>query len=185
MASFFAILDTGSQDATLDIVRSELRASGVPFRIAEAPFTRFDEARNAAADLVPPEIDWILMLDADEELDASEYLALLDLLDRAEARVYALPRYNYWDWDRAIEPSPYPDRQRRLFRNGRDRVRYAGAVHETIMPHGSGFVNVPLDSALIGGDRGGPHIHHFVRMVRTPEEEQAKQHQYRELARAS
>jgi hypothetical protein len=35
----------------------------------------------------------------------------------------------------------------------------------------------------MGGDRGGPHIHHLVRRYRSPEEEARKQVYYREIAR--
>lgn len=123
------------------------------------------------------------MLDADEELEASEYEALQHLITCRDACVYALPRYNYWDREREREPTPYPDRQRRLFRNDRRNIRFTGAVHETIVVK-NGLIDVPLNATLIGGNQGGPHIHHFVRVVRTAEEERAKQARYLEIDRS-
>ena len=184
VASFFAILDTGSTDATAQIVRETLAGCDVPHRIATGTFSRFDEARNESIRMVPPDIDWILMLDGDEELDPQEYSSLQKLLLRTDIQVFSIPRYNYWDRERSKEPSPYPDRQRRFFRNDPEKVHFTGAVHETIkIANSEGVADIPLNSALIGGDIGGPHIHHFVRVVRTLDEEREKQGRYKEIAK--
>ena len=94
---------------------------------------------------------------------------------------YALPRYNFPSADKSGAMIAYPDRQVRLLRNTPDhRVRYGGAVHETVQ--GIGHRSLKLDAAALGLSRGGPHIHHLVRRFRTPEEEERKQAFYREIA---
>jgi hypothetical protein len=186
VAHFVALLDTGSTDRTVAIARDVLGASGVPFAIREGFRDAFDNdfsaMRNAAIDMVPDDIAWVLMLDADEELVAEDYMPLLELIAVGAHDAYALPRYNFPGDDKTGQVTPYPDRQIRLFRHTPERrIRYSGAVHETIRDT-PGF-RLPLDASAIGGARGGPHIHHLVRRFRSPEEEDRKQAFYKRIAR--
>ena len=179
IASFVAIADTGSEDNTAETARAVLGASGKPHVVVGIPSGRFDTMRNAALDLVPEWVEWVLMLDADEALAPEDHAPLLALLRHKQASAYALPRYNYRTPDGTGEVMLYPDRQIRLFRNSR-KIRYSGAVHETIRDVTP--TKLPLDAAALGLARGGPHIHHFVRRFRTPAQEDRKQAYYRELA---
>ena len=194
VASFYAVLDTGSRDATPAIAQAFLETCGVPFAHAQRDHALFDDdfaaMRNAALAMVPDWIEWVLMLDADEELVAEDHTNLLALLAEAEAAAdgqeggvdaFALPRYNFPGADKSGGMIAYPDRQVRLLRHTPDhRVRYGGAVHETVQ--GTGHRSLPLDASALGLARGGPHIHHLVRRFRTPEEEERKQAFYREIA---
>ncbi len=179
IASFAVIADTGSTDGTLAAARETLAASGKPHRLASVPAGPFDDMRNAALDLVPDWIEWVLMLDADEALRPEDHAPLLALLGDQATDVFSLPRYNYPTEAGEGPVAPYPDRQLRLFRND-PRIRYSGTVHETI--RGARTTRLPLDAAAIGLARGGPHIHHLVRRFRTPEEEAKKQRFYKTLA---
>ncbi len=187
IVSFCAVLDTGSADATLQIARDVIEASGVPGAFATCDHAVFEDnfstMRNAALAMVPDGIEWILMLDGDEELEPEDYEKLLRLIATAAANhdAFALPRYNYSGADKSGPVMLYPDRQVRLLRHTPDRrVRYENAVHETIRatPH----VCVPLDESAMGGPRNGPHIHHLVRRFRSAAEEDEKQQRYREIA---
>jgi hypothetical protein len=189
IASFFAVLDTGSSDATPAIAQRYLAESGIAYAFdrqdrAAIFGNDFSAMRNAALAMVPDWIDWVLMLDADEEIVAEDLPALLALIAQANAQgaeCFAMPRYNFRHADKSDEVMSYPDMQRRLLRNTKDRrVRYSGAVHETVAS--TPYVKLPLDAGAIGGPRGGPHIHHLVRRFRTAEEEDRKQAFYREIA---
>ena len=185
IASYVVVLDTGSSDNTEQLARDLLRKSGVPHSIDAKSHdvfdSRFADMRNAALDMVPPAIDWVLMLDADEEMVREDYAKLFALMAQPGCDAYALPRYNYTGAEKTGEVRPYPDRQIRLLRNTADRrVRYSGAVHETVRDIPAG--NPPLDAAALGGDRGGPHIHHLVRRFRNAEQEERKQQFYRDIA---
>jgi hypothetical protein len=183
VAGHIVVLDTGSTDDTYAVVEAFLAASGTPYTLARAAPGRFDVMRNAALDLVPARADWVLMLDADEELCAEDRDALRALLPAADQDAYALPRYNYPGADKAGVVTPYPDRQVRLLRCGPGgKPRYEGAVHETV--RGVTIGRLPLDAGALGLDRGGPHIHHLVRRFRSPEAEARKQDYYRAMARA-
>jgi len=181
VAYCFVIVDTGSTDETAARAAAFLQSTGKPWTLRRVEAERFDEMRNTALDLVPPEADWVLMLDADEELAPEDHAKLLDLLRQAEHDAYALPRYNYLVPEKQGEVTPYPDRQVRLLRNVADRsLRYDGAVHETV--RGVPICRLPLDAGAIGQGQGGPHIHHMVRRYRSAEAEAWKQEQYRAIA---
>lgn len=185
-ASFYAVLDTGSQDGTQALVQAFLASAKVPSAFAHVGRQQFDDhfgaMRNAALDMVPDWVEWVLMLDADEEMAAEDAEPLLRLIAAGTHDAYALPRYNYRGQDKSGEVTPYPDRQVRLLRHGRGpRPRYSGAVHETVRDVPLGMP--PLDATALGGSPGGPHIHHLVRRFRDGEAEDRKQAFYRDVAR--
>jgi hypothetical protein len=177
----FVLVDTGSDDDTMPCARAYLEHVGKPFLVRACAAQRFDDMRNAALDLVPPEAAWVLMLDADEELCAEDFAPLLEVMRTGAHDAYALPRYNYPGADKDGEVAPYPDRQVRLLRHGcQPPIRYSGAVHETVRDVDIGLL--PLDAAALGQGRGGPHIHHLVRRFRSPDAEARKQERYRAIA---
>ena len=178
-ASGFVVLDTGSTDDSFARAQAFLNTSGKPYILQKTEPGRFDTMRNAALDLVPDDAEWVLMLDADEELCAEDRAALRALLATAAHDAYSLPRYNYHGQDKAGLVSPYPDRQVRLLRHAAG-ARYDGAVHETIRD--VAVIRLPLDGGALGHDHGGPHIHHHVRRYRSPQAEALKQDHYRRIA---
>ncbi len=182
IAHSFVVLDTGSTDETMPNAQNTLESLGKPFVLAHSTAQRFDDMRNEALSLVPPEADWILMLDADEELVPEDHAPLLALLREATQHAYALPRYNFLGPDKTGEVAPYPDRQVRLLRNGPNRPSYEGAVHETVRHAKIGLL--PLNAEALGQGTGGPHIHHLVRRFKSAEAEAAKQAHYRHIAAA-
>ena len=186
VASFFAVLDTGSDDGTPDLARNVLSSGAIPFTVAERHAREFDHhfgaMRNAALALVPDWVEWVLMLDADEEMAAEDLVPLLELIASGTHDAYALPRYNFSGADKTGRMLLYPDRQTRLIRHTLDgRIAYSNAVHETVRGVPTGQPD--LDQSAVGGRRGGPHIHHLVRRFRTPEEEERKQVFYKDVAK--
>ncbi len=184
VASFYAVLDTGSTDRTAALVQAFLGGCGVATAFAIRDHTAFGDdfaaMRNAALAMVPGWVEWVLMLDADEELAPEDHAALLALIVGATHEAYALPRYNFPGVDKQGVMLSYPDRQVRLLRHTPDgRVAYSGVVHETV--RGVAIGRPPLDAAIMGGGRGGPHIHHLVRRFRTREQEDRKQAFYRDI----
>jgi len=125
------VLDTGSSDRTLEIARAHGARTG--HRAWDDDFSR---ARNASLDLAGG--DWILQIDADEELvppppgllasllasEACCHLVQLDLLGSGGRS------------ERVVQP--------RLFRRD-PRLRYRRALHETIL---DGLAEAGLPSPL-------------------------------------
>ncbi len=116
------IVDTGSKDQTVDVAR---RFGAVVCHLAWAD--DFAAARNASLEMATRE--WVLVLDADEELHPDDRGRLGDLLDNQEVEAYLVQVYNF-----VGEPS-HPDVEisasLRLFRN-RKEYRFSGVLHEQI-----------------------------------------------------
>jgi tetratricopeptide (TPR) repeat protein len=71
----WVILDTGSSDATPEIIESFFAERGVPGRLVRGRFENFEQARNDALDAARGsdlEFDWILLADADMELQVED-----------------------------------------------------------------------------------------------------------------
>jgi hypothetical protein len=78
----FVILDTGSTDRTREVIRREL--AGVPGEIFEEPFVDFSTSRNRALELAGEGTEFVMWLDADDELVGGA--ALVTFLERERAR---------------------------------------------------------------------------------------------------
>ena len=178
------IADTGSTDETIRIARE---AGATVFSIPwEDDFAR---ARNQALERVTS--DWVLVLDADEQLDPDASLRMASLPEHPDAGGYLVPIRNYvWDldqrlWDRAAmeNTSTFPPTRKypaylehenvRLFRRHPD-VYFEGRVHETVghRIRSSGFPLLPATFC----------IHHFGMAV-DADTRARKNHLYRDLGR--
>lgn len=138
LVSEMIVVDTGSEDCTPLIARDH------GARVIESPWSNdFSAARNRS--LGEARYPWILVLDADEEL-AQQSIGEIRSLIAGEARAYSLDRYHYcnsFDFVGSVElPVEHCARARgaasyfvthdvRLFPNN-PRVRYTGAVHESV-----------------------------------------------------
>lgn len=136
-ATEIVIADTGSTDTTPAIARN------LGARVVDIPWTDdFSEARNRSLELATQ--PWILVLDADEELDPSAHTTIQQLI-RGKPQGVSLLRDHYTpDLPPLTRPLPlghaatarggvgiYQTSDLRLFPNDK-RLRFEGAVHETI-----------------------------------------------------
>jgi glycosyltransferase involved in cell wall biosynthesis/tetratricopeptide (TPR) repeat protein len=119
LAAQIIVLDTGSTDRTVEIAR-EFGAEIYSFAWCDD----FAAARNAALEHATG--DWVLMLDADEELPPAQHAALLADLKKSSTLAHRLPLVNAGQNDgRSFVP--------RLFRNA-PGVYYSGRIHEQVFP---------------------------------------------------
>ena len=118
LAHQIVVVDTGSTDRTVEIAR-EHGAHVHPFAWCDD----FSAARNAALEHATG--DWVLMLDADEELPPEQHAALRKLLHTPSVISWRLPLQ---DVGREAEGCSYVPR---LFRNA-PGLYYAGRVHEQV-----------------------------------------------------
>jgi Tfp pilus assembly protein PilF len=144
IVSQIVVADTGCNDETCEIAR-KFGATIISF-----PWVNdFAKARNAA--LAPMTTDWILVLDADEELDrdAGKHIPTLLTIDHVAG--YVTPIRNYMSsrvnrgWDRVGVPNDHRhERARnspsyiehencRLFRR-HPGIYFSGIVHELVEP---------------------------------------------------
>lgn len=118
IAAQIVVVDTGSTDRTVEIAR-EFGAEVHAFAWCDD----FSAARNAALEQAIG--DWVLMLDADEELSAAGLEQLKTALNAASVMAWRLPIV---DVGREADGCSYVPR---LFRNA-PGLFYVGRVHEQI-----------------------------------------------------
>jgi glycosyltransferase involved in cell wall biosynthesis len=157
LADEIVVVDTGSSDATRNVaVRYGAKVSGFDFTRID-----FSAARNHGLSLATGR--WILVLDADEVLDASSIPLIRELAARDDNAGYYLERLNHG----VIPKKPTRDHVVRLFPNRRN-YRYHGRVHETV------------DASILGG--GGRLVPTAARIdhefVSTPESRRQRNHWY-------
>lgn len=144
IVSQMVVADTGSTDSTAEVARQcGATVISVPWE------NHFANARNAALDRM--QTDWVLVLDADEELDAAARNQIANLLKISSADGYLVPIRNYIPtvtgrgWDRIAEvntsshpratsaPAYFVHENCRLFRHD-PRIYFVGRVHELVEP---------------------------------------------------
>lgn len=164
VVSQIVIADTGCTDNTCEIAR-EFGATIVSFAWQD----HYANARNAA--LEPLRTDWVLVLDADEELDRETAKNIPRLLKAVpEIGAFVTPIRNYVKsrsnrgWDRlAVENDGRHERAKespaffvheycRLFRRRPD-IFFKGRLHELVEPQ--------LAAAGLKSGRANFFIHHF------------------------
>lgn len=123
-ANEIVIVDCGSTDRTAEIAR----AFGAHFFVEE--WKGFGAQKNSA--IAKCSGDWILALDADEEVSPELQEEIRGLLARpAVAEGYFLPRRNFFLGRWIRHGGYYPDPKLRLFRRGAAQFEET-VVHETI-----------------------------------------------------
>ena len=121
------VVDCGSTDRTLEVARK------YGAKLVMRDWTNFAEQKNAAAAAAANE--WILSLDADEELGSTLRAALLGWKEQAPAfTVYETARRAWYAGKWIKHSGWYPDYQRRLYR--RDAAHFSGIIHESLQFEG-------------------------------------------------
>ncbi len=127
-ADEIVVVDAESTDKTAQVARE------FTDRVIVRPWPGFAAQKNHALEQAMG--DWILSLDADEQVSA-ELRFRIETVLRADgpATGYSMPRKNIF-WDRWVRHGRlYPDWQLRLFRRGRGRFGDF-AVHESVVIDG-------------------------------------------------
>jgi glycosyltransferase involved in cell wall biosynthesis len=117
------VVDSGSTDRTAQIAKE----SGAAW--FERAWTNYADQKNYAAKCASN--DWILSLDADEQLSSHLQTALLAWKKHLpEYCVYEMARKTWYLGAWIGHSGWYPDFQRRLYR--RDEAEFCGMVHESL-----------------------------------------------------
>lgn len=118
------IVDTGSTDQTVEICQ----AAGATLLHYEWD-DNFAAARNLGLEQATG--DWILCLDADEEVDAEDAAKLRNLLTETKEHMVGVQVMNYYGADPPDPNHAYLEHHYRLFRN-RMGFRFKNQVHELL-----------------------------------------------------
>lgn len=117
------IVDTGSTDQTIEICES-FGATVYAYEWRD----NFAEARNFGLEKATGE--WILWMDADEEMDGEDSVRLKELLRNKEESLFYIQLINYVG-DEKNEDDAFHIAHSRLFRNGIG-FRFQFPIHETL-----------------------------------------------------
>jgi glycosyltransferase involved in cell wall biosynthesis len=141
------IVDTGSSDRTVEICQS------FGAQVYEFPWNKsFSDARNFGLERATG--DWILWLDADEEVDASDVYKLRDIL-YSDEDILSIHLINYYG-ERPEPDKTFEIAHTRLFRNHKG-IKFIGKIHE--MLNVEEVLTIPEDGLII---KTAPiKIHHF------------------------
>jgi glycosyltransferase involved in cell wall biosynthesis len=127
IANEIVVVDCGSRDRTQEIAR----AHGA--KVVTRGWTNFADQKNFAA--AAASNDWILSLDADEELSDGLRKSLLEWKQRQpEFAVYEIARRARYLGAWIKHSGWYPDRRRRLY--DRNAAKFEGIVHESLQCKG-------------------------------------------------
>lgn len=126
------VVDSGSTDRTVEI------AEAYGARVFVEPWKGYSAQKNSAIEKATG--DWILSLDADEELGPGAGQAIERILGPDSSKYAAVsgvwfPRRNHFLGRWIRHGGFYPDRKLRLFRRGQAQFS-ARAVHETVATAG-------------------------------------------------
>ncbi len=127
-ADEIVVVDSGSSDRTREI------AAEMGARVVNEPWRGYAGQKNFAAAVARHE--WILSIDADEELTPELAAEIVSLKDRpAECAGWAMPRLARYLGKWIRHSGWYPDRKVRLYH--RDRAAWKGDyVHESVQVQG-------------------------------------------------
>jgi len=129
LADELIVVNTGSSDRSPEIARrSGAKVYGFAWR-EDFAAARNESLRHATG-------DWVLVLDADQALDADSHDEVRHLMRDGGFVGYMLRQLNYTDPEGTA--SVVEHLNLRLFPNDPD-LRYSGAVHEQIVPGRDGF----------------------------------------------
>jgi len=123
VADEVVLVDGGSRDRTQQVAREH------GAKVYSRAFTNHADQKNYASSLASH--DWILLLDADEELSSELRTSVLAWKARdAEFAVYEMARRTWYLGVWIRHSRWYPDYQRRLYR--RDKTKFNGVIHSAL-----------------------------------------------------
>ncbi|WP_405115535.1 glycosyltransferase [Paenibacillus sp. FSL K6-1217] len=118
------VVDTGSRDRTMDV------AHGLGAKILQYPWKdSFAEARNYSLRHATGE--WVLWMDADEEIAEAEAVMLRQVDGLRDSKLVSLETVHFSSPFRPRPDEAYRLEQCRLFRNG-EGIQFTGDIHEQL-----------------------------------------------------
>jgi len=143
----FCILDTGSSDNTIEIIKDFYATNNIEGEIHQSPWKGFGESRSEALKLCDGKMDYILVIDADDLMvfppDCKKFLSRILEEHKPNAAIIQIKRGNI-DYCRS-----------QMFKSN-DNWRYVGALHEypTNDRNDNKIIKLPSEIYMIGRTLG-------------------------------
>jgi glycosyltransferase involved in cell wall biosynthesis len=136
------VVDSGSTDGTLDVIRTRFPR----VRVLHHPFEDFGLQRNWALDNGGVRNTWVLFLDADERCtEACASAIQAAIADPGECDGFFMCYRNIFLGRWVRRSTLYPSWQLRLLRRGRVRYRKEGHGQREVMSGPAGYISAPYD----------------------------------------
>lgn len=78
---FVSCVDTQSTDDSVSTIKTFLEVKNIPHNLQVAEFQNFSQVRNISLSRIPPHIDWVIVLDCDETIPASDFSRIISFLN--------------------------------------------------------------------------------------------------------
>ena len=128
IASEIVVIDSGSTDATVEV------AKALGAKVFYHPWDGYANQLNRGIEICSKE--WILILDADEEVSQELKNSIREVLSSNRGEVFMVCRQTYY-LGGFLRHAWYPEWRVRLFKKG--AVRFEGELHETAIFKGKAF----------------------------------------------
>lgn len=144
----FVIYDTGSEDDTIEIITNFADKHKIPLHLKQGPFVDFAISRNVAIDFAEEfeEIDWLLLLDCNDELQNGHLLRnCADKLFEEPVTSFLLCQV----WQSGTLDKYWNTR----FFKTKKGWRYKGSVHEYLVNDDKNLIVGKLEGPVLFQDR--------------------------------
>jgi glycosyltransferase involved in cell wall biosynthesis len=121
MIDYWVIVDTGSEDGTQGLIRTELKS--IPGDLYERKWVDFSQNRNEAMELAKGKGEYLLLLDADDQLIFAKDFSMPDFNND----VYAIIQ-------REQDQTTYRDHHLLSMIRNDGSMEWKGTVYETLVP---------------------------------------------------
>jgi glycosyltransferase involved in cell wall biosynthesis len=134
IAQEIVVLDAESSDRTVEIVKMQMRDHPEIVLISAPNLLNFDRNKNLTFEKASS--DWIFYLDADERMTPELWKEIGETISNTQYTGFCVGRRNFYFGKWMRHGGMYPEKQPRLFRNGKGRMP-GNELHETLQVDGS------------------------------------------------
>ncbi len=132
---YVVVLDTGSTDNTIKIIRDYCKDQNVPLKLEEVPFKDFSYNRNILLKMCYGLSDFVILLDANDEIKHAKVLVKYLKTIKNKRNIATLNCRYHWENDNEMRGNDHTYYKIGVIRNNLPDIHYELPVHEFITSH--------------------------------------------------